>query len=75
MNLPKKTFYLGVALLAILASIALLLYLGGFQRIFLKGNLLSGASPIGVLAVIGILVFGGVYLFNAAGKIIKENLK
>ncbi len=71
----KYSVGIGAALLAVLVSIALFSFLGSFQRVFLSSELLSKASPWGILAVCAMLLFGGIYLFNAAGKIVKETVK
>ena len=70
-----KVIFVAIALFAIMASLSLLSYLNSLQRAFTFDTLLSHASPIGVLAIFGILLFGGIYLFNASAKIIKQAVK
>ena len=69
---PTKIFYLAIALLAILASLALLSFFVTFENVFSLEGALSTASPAGILAVFAILVFGGMYLFDVAIRIIKD---
>lgn len=72
MNLdPKKVIYLAIGLLAVFASFMLLSFFASFQEVFATPGALSNASPIGILAVFAILVFGAIFLFNAATHIIK----
>jgi len=72
---PIKTIYLAAGLLALLAAMILLGFLGSFQQVLSMEGAISNASPIGIMAVFAILIFGGIYFFNGAGKIIKEALK
>ncbi|HLC80008.1 MAG TPA: hypothetical protein VJG83_06345 [archaeon] len=72
---PKHAIGICTALLAIFTSITLLSYLNNFHGFFLKEDLLNSASPAGIFVVFGLLLFAGVYFFNAAGKIIKETIK
>ena len=69
---PAKTVYIGIALLSVLGSIILLSFLVTFQNVFSLEGALSTASPAGILAVFAILLFGGMYLFNIAIRIIKS---
>ena len=64
-----------IGIATLFASVAIFGYLGGFQGVLLVNGLFSKASPIGVLAIFGILIFGGVYFFKAAGQIIKGAVK
>ena len=66
---------LAAGIFAVFMAITLLGFFGSFQGVMLKDRLFSGTSPIGVLAIFGILIFGGAYFFNAAGHIIKGAVK
>ncbi len=71
MNLPQKTFYIGIAALAIFTGILMLGMLGSFQQIFLVRNVFSAGNPVAVFGIFAIVVFGGIYLLKAGGQIIK----
>lgn len=70
-----KLFGIVVGVIALFVGMALFAYLSGFQNVLLGDKLFSEANPIGVLAIFGILLFGGLYFFTAAGHIIKEAVK
>ncbi len=75
MNSAMRIVALAAGLFALFMAVALFSFFGGFQGVLLRERLFSGTSPIGVLAVFGILIFGGAYFFNAAGHIIKGAVK
>lgn len=75
MNLPKRISWIGLGIAVVLTSLVMLAYFKDFQSVLLIGDLLKRAHPLGVLTIFGLLIFGGVYLFNTAGKIIKEAVK
>jgi len=71
----KKVFYAAIALLALLASLMMLGFFQGFQKVLVNPESLSMANPLGVMAVFAVFIFAGIYFFNVAGKIMKEALK
>lgn len=75
MSLPEKTFYLGMALLALLLGLIVLSMLGALQKAFLVEKVFSLSNPVGLLAVFFIITFGGIYLFKAAERIMKAAVK
>ena len=75
MNIPKRISWAGLGAIIILASLFALAYFKDFQSVLLIGDLLQKTHPLGVLTIFGLLIFSGIYLFNTAGKIIKEAVK
>jgi len=68
---PDKTIFFGIAALAIILSLVLLAFFAGFQKSFANANTISNSSPVGLIAIVAIVLFGGIYLFKAAGHILK----
>ncbi|MFH1256039.1 MAG: hypothetical protein V1494_01970 [Candidatus Diapherotrites archaeon] len=60
----NKIMLLALAFLVLGTALALMVWLTQFQNAFLMPGLLSQLNPIGWLAVIAILVFGGIYLLK-----------
>ncbi len=75
MDRTIKLFGAIAGILAIFAGFALFSYFGGFQKVLPADKLFSVSGPILVFAIFLILIFDGVYFFNAAGHIIKEAVK
>ena len=72
---PSKTAIVGLSLLDILLSMILHSLMNGFQLAFLSPKLFSVSNPFALLFILAAFIFGGMYLFTAAGKIIKSAVK
>ncbi|MAG18340.1 MAG: hypothetical protein CL944_02615 [Candidatus Diapherotrites archaeon] len=71
---PKKTLFLAIGLLVVFGSFVLLSFFLSLHQIFTINNVFSGSNPTGVFAIFAIIIFGGIYLFNTAGHVIKGAL-
>ncbi|MFH1391315.1 MAG: hypothetical protein ABIH20_03330 [Candidatus Diapherotrites archaeon] len=68
---PKQTIFLAIGLLVVFGSFVLLSFFTNLQQIFTINDVFSESSPMGIFAIFAIIVFGGIYLFNTAGHVIK----
>ena len=72
---PKKIIYFAIGMLTLFASFVLLSFLTSFQQVFKLENALSNSSPVGILVIFGLFLFGSIYLLNSAVHILKSVVK
>ena len=68
------TYFL-IGLIIVVSSLILVAWYSKFQAVFLLPDLLSNYSPLGIFAVVAILVIGGIYLMNIGMHVIRDSIK
>jgi len=72
---PKKIIYFAIGLLTLFTAFVLLSFLTSFQQVFKLENAMSNSSPVGILVIFGLFLFGSIYMLNSAVHILKGVVK
>ncbi len=70
---PLTYFLIGLIIVA--ASLVLVAWYSKFQAVFLLEDLLLNYNPLGLFAVIAILVIGGIYMMKIGMHIMRDSFK
>lgn len=72
---PKKTLYYSAGILCLLSAVFLFFFFGVAQQLLGIEEAGTTVNPIGVIAITGIFLIGGMYFLKAGAAIIKEAIK
>ena len=71
----KKILYVIAGLFAVFAALYTFSIFAGFLGIIGADNLFTENHPLSIIAIIGTLLFTGIFIFNAAGKILSGAMR
>ena len=71
----RKIFYLAIALLSFITALWMFSIFEVFIGSFFIEDVLTKVHPASLLVIIGIMIFGGIFLFNMATRIMIETVK